>query len=80
VDDNNWLLAQAGGVFLMMIVLALAKHKTRKSGLNRFLRRHSTRQQLLRMQALEFERERQRDTDNSVGNDASTEGSKDEND
>jgi len=55
VDENDWLLIQAGAVFAMMIGLALVKHRTRKHGLNKFVKRHSSKKRMLRARAYEAE-------------------------
>jgi hypothetical protein len=57
VDSNDWLLLQAGLVLGMMIILGLAKRRSRKEGLQRFVKRHAKRQKYVK--AALYEREKQ---------------------
>ena len=56
MESNDWLLLQAGVILAMMIVLGLAKRRSRKEGLQRFVRKHAKRQRYMKAALYELER------------------------
>ena len=48
MTENDWLFVQCIIIFVMMAVLFLAKQKSRKDGLPRFVKKHSRRQRYIR--------------------------------